>query len=199
MSVELTQKLKEERKHVQEKMAHLQENFTGKVFVVLSSKVVRQRVFQAETGYKNSCMKFLSKCTCGRFFKSDFVVREPPEPGDIIWENLSVTSSERCKRKILTTILSFFLILGCFLAVFFVSRYKIDRIETVKEVAVEEMEEEGTVATDEDGNVVLSKNQDFKLQVFSLVIATVISLANYISKIILTKFAAYQRRATISK
>ena len=80
------------------------------------------------------------------------------------------------------------------------SRFKIDRIEDVKVVAVEDMEYEGTtIETDEDGEVVLSKKQDFKLQLFSLLIATVIMMANFISKIILTKFAAYQRQATISK
>ena len=119
-------------------MAHLQENFTGKVFVVFHSKSLRQRILATENRNKSCGQRILMKCTCGLVRADRIEVNEPAEPSDIIWENLHITSRERCIRTALTTVLSFLLILGCFLAVFFVSRFKIDRIDEVKEVAVEE-------------------------------------------------------------
>ena len=42
---------------------------------------------------------------------------KPPEPGDIIWENLNLTKMQRFKRQVIATLLAAVLIIGTFFSI----------------------------------------------------------------------------------
>ena len=125
--------------------------------------------------------------------KIDYKVSEPPEPGDIIWENLNLHIVDRLCRQMITTSLGGILIMGCFFSILLIKVLKTAFLNAKDE----EAEELGNF--DSDGHVIYDESTLFQLQVFSASVALVITLANWISKIILTKFAAYRREETYSK
>ena len=62
-------------------------------------------------------------------------VYDPPEPGDIIWENLNISVRQRLERGVVTGVLGFFLIGVCFFAVWGISLLQGKAIEDAKEKA----------------------------------------------------------------
>ena len=71
------------------------ENFTGKMFVVFHSKLMREAVHKYEV--KTFWEKLKNRCCCVKK-ELKLKVVEPPLPGDIIWENLHVTAFDRLLR-----------------------------------------------------------------------------------------------------
>jgi len=94
---------------------------------------------------KHCCKDYVCCCLAGdnaEDIRLDFNVSAPPQPGDIIWENLNITECERFGRRVLTGVLALLLIAGCFFAVWGVTvakkSYLADRKEELEEQLAEQ-------------------------------------------------------------
>ena len=88
---------------------------------------MRHAVKKYEVG---SWRKF-KNCCCSPFQRNglNLTVIEPPEPGDIIWENLNLPKMERFKRQAIATLLAAVLIIGCFFSIVLIKWLKSEFLE----------------------------------------------------------------------
>ena len=73
-----------------------------------------------------SRIRYFFGCKTGQI---SFHTREPPEPNDVIWENLNITLCERIKTSVIIAILGLITLVACFTFAYNINAWKQHNID----------------------------------------------------------------------
>lgn len=115
------------------------ELFTGVCFITFNSIKDREEVLERWKlgnlakivlkyfGFMKNCFKHGTE----KFKGQTIFVEEPPEPCDIIWENLGTSSTKKVLTRIWTFLLSLVILAGSFVAILSIKKYQITNLENL--------------------------------------------------------------------